>query len=427
MPVFNQQLGGLQVNVWLIDAFGGVQIPGVGLGIRDLAPTAHLGQCPDGVGIEGVSGVFTEEDVEIGGGADVARLEFKMPGHGIGDDLGIGADIFGARQDFRRLGAVGTIIGIQPDGGADQRLGQRQHGLRVFIGKFGGQAEDLFGVLRENLIIGDDRHADAFDNGLLVPRLAHGIAVNGAQFHRGRHLRGRSHGNQHIRACLPGRIAGRVEAGMDAARRQPVPQFVIMGRDGKDHAQIKAAARRRLRLDRGFQGAGADRMGRFAIRAGGQARFHHGPDRIADGDRVAVQIHRQRRHDMGLRAIADGRGQGLARQHMRPVQLARDHPVQQHLPIRLRFQRDEQALVFKELLFIGDGQRGHIGQLDEAKRQVRLFDIQRLGPCRAGQGRAGQKDQGETGHDRSLRYEKAAETPAANWGEERGGGSAALP
>ena len=50
------------------------------------------------------------------------------------------------------------------------------------------------------------------------------------------------------------------------------------------------------------------------------------------------------------------------------------------------------------MLFIGDGQRRHTDQLDEAKRQIGLFDIQHLGHGRSCQDGRGGKKLGKTGH-----------------------------
>ena len=69
----------------------------------------------------------------------------------------------------------------------------------------------------------------------------------------------------------------------------------------------------------------------------------------------------------------DGRGQRLACQHMRAVQVAVDHTVQQHLPVGLRFQCDEQALILEIAALICDGQGGHIGQFDETECQILDF------------------------------------------------------
>ena len=70
---------------------------------------------------------------------------------------------------------------------------------------------------------------------------------------------------------------------------------------------------------------------------------------------------------MGLGAEADGGGKRLSRQHMGTVELAGDHPVEQHLPVRLRLKGDEQPFILEIALLVGDREWGHIRQLDEAE------------------------------------------------------------
>jgi hypothetical protein len=94
------------------------------------------------------------------------------------------------------------------------------------------------------------------------------------------------------------------------------------------------------------------------------------PHRVGNGDAVAVQVHREGGDDVGLGAEADGRAERLAGQHMGAVELAVDHAVEQYLPVGLGFERDVEAFVFEETLLVGDGQRRHVGELDEAEFQV---------------------------------------------------------
>ena len=58
---------------------------------------------------------------------------------------------------------------------------------------------------------------------------------------------------------------------------------------------------------------------------------------------------------------------------MGAIQFSGDDPVQQHLPVRLRFKFHEKAFVHKEALFPGNRQGRHIGQLDKAELEVRLL------------------------------------------------------
>lgn len=76
---------------------------------------------------------------------------------------------------------------------------------------------------------------------------------------------------------------------------------------------------------------------------------------------------------MGFGAKADGRRQGLTRQHMRPVQVAVDHAIKQHLPVGLRLKGHKEAFILEIPLLVGDGERGHIGELDKAEGQILDF------------------------------------------------------
>ena len=141
-----------------------------------------------------------------------------------------------------------------------------------------------------------------------------------------------------------------------------------MGRNGKDHAHIERLAAVLVAFDHRSQSTGANGMLRPTIVHRGHVRLHLVPDVIGNGDRIAVQVHREGRDDMRFGAIADCCRQRLARQHMRAVQLAVDHAVQQHFPVGLRLKPDKKPLVFKVSQLVGHGQRCHIGQLDKAER-----------------------------------------------------------
>ncbi len=78
---------------------------------------------------------------------------------------------------------------------------------------------------------------------------------------------------------------------------------------------------------------------------------------------------------MRLGAEADGGAERLAGQHVGAVQLAVDDPVQQHLPVGLGLQGDVQAFVLEVAFLIGDGQRRHVGEFDEAELQLLFFRV----------------------------------------------------
>jgi hypothetical protein len=65
--------------------------------------------------------------------------------------------------------------------------------------------------------------------------------------------------------------------------------------------------------------------------------------------------------------------QWLTCQHVRAVQLTVDDTVEQHFPVRLRFQCYIQAFVFEIAFFISNSQRCHIGQFDKTEFQFFFF------------------------------------------------------
>ena len=111
------------------------------------------------------------------------------------------------------------------------------------------------------------------------------------------------------------------------------------------------------------------------------------------------------RDDVGLGAEADGGPERLAGQHVGAVELAGDHPVEQHLPVRLRLQGHEEPLVLEEALLVGDGQRRHVRQLDETELELVLLHVERLG--------AGPPDEGCGQAARRHRRGRRGQEPAA--------------
>ncbi len=114
-----------------------------------------------------------------------------------------------------------------------------------------------------------------------------------------------------------------------------------------------------------------------AIVTAGDMRAHHVPNFVRYGDAVAVEVHREGRHDMCLCPVADGGRNRLPCEHMRAVERAIDHTIQQYLPIGLRLERHKQPLIKEVALLIRDGQRRHIRQFNEAKCQLIHFEVLR--------------------------------------------------
>ena len=101
----------------------------------------------------------------------------------------------------------------------------------------------------------------------------------------------------------------------------------------------------------------------------------------------------------GLGAEADRGGERLAGEHVGAVEFAGDDAVEQHLPVRLRFERDVEAFVLEVAELLGDGERRHVGELDEAELELVLLGHQRLGPS-GGHGREHQRREAEQKRER---------------------------
>ena len=81
---------------------------------------------------------------------------------------------------------------------------------------------------------------------------------------------------------------------------------------------------------------------------------------------------------MSLGAVADGGGERLAGEHMgavEPPEITRSSSTFQLAWAR----EDVKPLLLEEALLIGDGERRHVGELDEAEVEIILFDGQHVG------------------------------------------------
>ncbi len=249
--------------------------------------------------------------------------------------------------------------------------------IGVLIRPFLADAEHLLRVVLPDFVVSDHRHTDALEHRLLVPRLTHAIAIDGAGFHGGRHLRRRGHRKQRIGIDLArGVAAGRgVVAGADATRCQPVTQLVVVSGHREHHAHVEWLAGSAVLLDHRLQRSGADRVLGLTVGIQRDVLLHLFPDVVRHGDAVAVEVHREGSDHISLSAKANGRTKRLTGQHVRAVQLTVDDPVEQHLPVGLRLKGDVQAFVFKKALLVGNRQRGHVGQFDKAELEVFLLQI----------------------------------------------------
>ncbi|MNC37025.1 hypothetical protein D3C75_855740 [compost metagenome] len=166
-----------------------------------------------------------------------------------------------------------------------------------------------------------------------------------------------------------------------------------MGGDREHHAEVERLALGLVLVDHRLQGVGLDRVHRLAV-CHRHVFLHLRPHRVGHGDGVAVEVHGEGGDHVGLGAEADGGAQRLAGQHVRAIQLAGDHAVEQHLPVGLGLEADVQPLVLEEALLVGDGQRCHVGEFDEAELELFLL---RIGGQGDGAGQRGEQQGGGAG------------------------------
>ena len=75
--------------------------------------------------------------------------------------------------------------------------------------------------------------------------------------------------------------------------------------------------------------------------------LHLFPDVFGDVMPLPFRSMLNARDEVCLRAEADGRGDRLARQHVRAVEFAADDAVEKDFPVRLRLERDEKTFVLE--------------------------------------------------------------------------------
>ena len=298
-------------------------------------------------------------------------------------------------------------------------------GVGILVSPALAHAKHFFRIVFPDFVIGDDRNPNPLEHGLLVPRLPHAVTIDRAGFQRGRHLRGRSHRQQHIRLQLTAGIAlvGSVVPRVQTPGGQPVTQLVVMGGYRKHHAHVERLAFRLVLFHYRLEGVGLDGVHRFTVLAG-NIFLHFFPDRVGHGNAVTIQVHAEGRNDVRLGAITNRGSQWLTCQHMRAIELTVNHPVQQHFPVGLGFQSDEKPLFFEIPFLVRYGERRHVRKFDKTKFQVGLLrPAHRI--CRHGVGREphGQRCQCRTNHffhqssltsPLSGRHKKSAQGPPSS-------------
>ncbi len=218
---------------------------------------------------------------------------------------------------------------------------------------------------------------------MLVPGFAHAIALNGAGFHGGRHLRWRRDRQVNVGVYVAAGVTtlGSVIAWVQAACSEPVTKLVVVGGHRENHAHAKTLALVTVLVDDRFQSSGADGMSGIAVAAVFNVWAHLLPYVVRYGNAVAVQVHAERGDDVRLGAVTNGRTKWLACQHVGAIKGAGHHAVKQNFPVGLGFQFHEQAFIQEKSLFPGNGQWRHVRQFDEAELQVWLFGRADVGVC----------------------------------------------
>ena len=145
-----------------------------------------------------------------------------------------------------------------------------------------------------------------------------------------------------------------------------------MGRNREYHTHFERLTRTGVAVYNRLQVIGFNWVNRLAILLR-NVLFHFCPDIIRNSNTVTVQVHTECCDNVRLRTKTNCCTQWLTCQHVRAVQLTVDDTVEQHFPVRLRFQCYIQAFVFEIAFFISNSQRCHIGQFDKTEFQLFFF------------------------------------------------------
>lgn len=182
-----------------------------------------------------------------------------------------------------------------------------------------------------------------------VPGLAGAIAVDHAFGERIAHVGWRQHDDLDITVRI------------DAARRQPVAQFVIVPGIGMHDG--KTQRRARLRIDRLAQGCTV----RARIEIRGRAVFRHPlPERRRHRHRIAAETQRHRHdHFRGRHIEAEIAGDRHGPENMRHIDMANRKSVADARPGALTQQGQVDPLFFGKAHLAGDNEQGAVEERHE--------------------------------------------------------------
>src|SRR5690606_13457956 len=157
-------------------------------------------------------------------------------------------------------------------------------GIGIGIGPVFGNAKHFFRDVVANVVVGNNRNTYVAIHGFLVPGFVDAVALEGARFQGDVHVVWRRDGTQMNGVELATGVAfvACVVAGLDASGSETIAQFIVVGRNGKHHAHVKAAAAVAKTLYHGLERFRRNWMHRFSIFVRNMF-FHFLPHIIGDG------------------------------------------------------------------------------------------------------------------------------------------------
>ena len=253
---------------------------------------------------------------------------------------------------------------VEPQAGFDQGLDQRLQGLRIVRRPRLGGAQHLLRHALPDVGTGERDAADAERFGLLVPGLADAVAVDHAAREIGDGVRRRHNGEADV------------AIGIEAGRRQPEPQHVVLHRVGKHRGQHqRLGAIGRPLGDHGGDGARVERRAAVADQLG-RRLFHLLPQALRQGERVAVHLQGHGVDHRHADAVdAQRQRERQRRQDVRGVELAQRQLVAHVGPRHFAADLDFESLALIGAQLLGQHDRRAVDDRDEPDLDLRSLQI----------------------------------------------------
>ncbi len=296
------------------------------------------------------------KQVEIGDGGDAigfvkAAVVVGTRHRGFGV-VHLGIHVGTAGNDFHDFQAIIQHIAIFTSFDHRCHQGPRRVGILIDPGLHG--AQHLFGVPLPHVAIHGGGEAHIVEYCPLVPRFPNTIAIHRPRLHVFHHLRRRNHNQFHVLL------------GIDAHRRHPVAGVVVVHRGGEHHREGGRLClpgdvfpvRRAKFIEVGVFGEGTD----SGI-----------PGFFGQGHGVAVAIkHHERSH---RRFVGPQFGQHRhSTQGMGSIQTPLHQAIAHRGPTGFLADRYIQPVLLKKALFLGNHQRGTVGEGNDPNGQIRFFE-----------------------------------------------------